>query len=152
MIYKNWLCEYVHCSVCFRYICLKPADQRELTLHLIDLTLSQLEVVAIHLCSIETVIISWTVKDHWLPYTKKDQIFSKIWTIVNHHSHCTLRFVDWIFDKLFPPESEKKGFVIVRVLAGLTEGLFGVTSEHKTGGVESHRHRGTAVVTSSVEL
>lgn len=124
---------------------------RELTLHSIDFTLCQVEVVAIHVCSTEVVIISWIVMDYCFVSVYKNQIFSKIWTTATYHFHCICRSGDRIFEERFSTEGKKEGLVIMHVLSRLTERLFGVTSKHKTGGVISHRHCGAVVVTSLVE-
>lgn len=123
----------------------------EFTLHLIDFTLGQVEVVAMHFCSIEVVIISWTAINYCLASTDKNQCFSKIWTRFTNHSHCISGIGDGIFEELFSTEGEKKSLVIMHVLSRLIESLFGVASKHITGGIIAHRHCGTVVVTSLVE-
>lgn len=123
----------------------------ELTFHLIDFTLSQVEVVAMHFYSTEVVIGSRIAVHYCLAPIDENQCFSKIWTRVSYHFHCINSASDRIFEELFSAEGEKKGLVIVHVLARLTEGLFGVASKHITQGVIAHRHRGTAVVTALVE-
>lgn len=123
----------------------------ELTFHLIDFTVSQFEVIAMHFSSSEVVIISRITINYWLASIDKNQCFSKIWTRVTNHSHCISRSGDRIFAELVSMESEKKSLVIMHILTRLTKRLFGVTSKNITRGVIAHRHCGAMVVTSLVE-
>lgn len=105
---------------------------RELTLHLIDFTLSQGEVVPMHISSSEVVMSPWSAMYNCLASMDKNQIFSKIWTTVSYHFHCTTSASDRIFEELFSTEGEEKGLVIIHIGRRLTERLFGVASKHVT--------------------